>query len=278
MKSKKYEEFVEKFKPKKTTDDCYTPPAVYEAVKGWAVKEYGLEEKEIVRPFYLGGDYENFNYSDNTVVIDNPPFSILSKIMDFYTAKGIKFFLFAPHLTLFSSNRNKFLCYLICGTSIIYENGAKVSTSFITNLDNYIIRCVPDLMELITEAQKKSRNLPKYSYPKNIVTSTRLELATKAGMSFKLKRGECYFVRRLDTQKEMKKTIFGAGFLIPDYKADELKEIMKEAEKEITFGLSEREKEIIKNLGYAEIYKKISRAIAKSQEKKEVKNNGEIIE
>ena len=27
-----YEGFVEKFKPKKTTDDCYTPPAVYEAV------------------------------------------------------------------------------------------------------------------------------------------------------------------------------------------------------------------------------------------------------
>ena len=26
MKSKTYEEFVEKFKPKLTTDDCYTPP------------------------------------------------------------------------------------------------------------------------------------------------------------------------------------------------------------------------------------------------------------
>ena len=55
MKSKTYEEFVEKFKPKKTTDDCYTPPAVYEAVKDWAVKEYDIEGKEIVRPFYPGG-------------------------------------------------------------------------------------------------------------------------------------------------------------------------------------------------------------------------------
>ena len=27
-----YEGFVEKFKPKKTTDDCYTPPAVYDYV------------------------------------------------------------------------------------------------------------------------------------------------------------------------------------------------------------------------------------------------------
>lgn len=27
-----YEEFVEKFKPKLTTDDCYTPAKVYDAV------------------------------------------------------------------------------------------------------------------------------------------------------------------------------------------------------------------------------------------------------
>ena len=26
MKNESYEEYVEKFKPKKTTDDCYTPP------------------------------------------------------------------------------------------------------------------------------------------------------------------------------------------------------------------------------------------------------------
>lgn len=25
-----YEAFVDKFKPKKTTDDCYTPPDVYD--------------------------------------------------------------------------------------------------------------------------------------------------------------------------------------------------------------------------------------------------------
>ena len=38
-KSKTYEEFVEKFKPKKTTDDCYTPPTIYEIVKQWACNE-----------------------------------------------------------------------------------------------------------------------------------------------------------------------------------------------------------------------------------------------
>lgn len=35
-----YEEFVDKFKPKLTTDDCYTPENVYETVKAWAIKEY----------------------------------------------------------------------------------------------------------------------------------------------------------------------------------------------------------------------------------------------
>lgn len=55
MRGETYEEFVEKFKPKKTTDDCYTPPEIYEAVKEWACEEYGIDRKRIVRPFYLGG-------------------------------------------------------------------------------------------------------------------------------------------------------------------------------------------------------------------------------
>ncbi len=38
-KSKTYEEFVNKFEIKKTTDDCYTPPSIYQVVKDWAVKE-----------------------------------------------------------------------------------------------------------------------------------------------------------------------------------------------------------------------------------------------
>ena len=33
-----YGAFVEKFKPKKTTDDCYTPPEVYETIKDWACR------------------------------------------------------------------------------------------------------------------------------------------------------------------------------------------------------------------------------------------------
>ena len=52
----KYSEFVEKFKPKLTTDDCYTPPLVYEAVKDWACEEYGISPDSIVRPLLLLSD------------------------------------------------------------------------------------------------------------------------------------------------------------------------------------------------------------------------------
>ena len=64
-----YDAFVEKFKPKKTTDDCYTPPLVYEAVKDWACETYGIDPDTILRPFYPGGDYEHAEYPPGCVVL-----------------------------------------------------------------------------------------------------------------------------------------------------------------------------------------------------------------
>lgn len=73
-----YEGFVEKFKPKKTTDDCYPPPLVYDAVADWTAKEYGLDRADFVRPFYPGGDYEHFDYVGK-IVVDNRPFLFSGK-------------------------------------------------------------------------------------------------------------------------------------------------------------------------------------------------------
>ena len=83
-KGETYEQFTEKFIPKRTTDDCYTPPQVYEALLQWAVSHLHLEGRPVVRPFYPGGDYEHYPYPDGCVVIDNPPFSIYAKIVRFY--------------------------------------------------------------------------------------------------------------------------------------------------------------------------------------------------
>ena len=50
-----YEGFVEKFKPKKTTDDCYTPPAVYDYVLQYVADHCDIDGMTVVRPFFLCG-------------------------------------------------------------------------------------------------------------------------------------------------------------------------------------------------------------------------------
>ena len=78
-----YEGFVDKFEVKKTTDDCYTPKEVFQIVLDYVNEKCNLEGKEIIRPFFPGGDFESIDYQNNAVVIDNPPFSIITKICRF---------------------------------------------------------------------------------------------------------------------------------------------------------------------------------------------------
>ena len=53
--NEEYNEFLDKFEIKKTTDDCYTPEPVYNAVAEWVAEEYKVNQKDFVRPFYPGG-------------------------------------------------------------------------------------------------------------------------------------------------------------------------------------------------------------------------------
>ena len=250
-----YDEFVRKFEPKKTTDDCYTPPLVYEAVKNWAVKEYKLEGREIVRPFYPGGDFENYSYPENCVVIDNPPFSILQKIKAFFVEKGIDFFLFAQATTLFSRCSNG-VSYIEANAAVVYENGAAIATSFVTSLDEYFIRTAPELKRALDEAIKQTRKemskrqQPKYKYPCNVLCFNTLGKITD--VDFAVRREDCHFVRLLDSQKEAKKNIYGGGYLTTDTVAAQLQAAQLQAAQKATateWELSEREREIIEKLG-----------------------------
>ena len=137
-----YEEFTAKFEPKKTTDDCYTPPEVYGCVLDWAHREYGFDLAKVARPFYPGGDYEREEYPEGCTVVDNPPFSILSRIVKHYQERGVGFFLFAPTLTCMGI-RN--CCKVVVGAGVTYANGASVNTSFVTNLDAAQARSAPEL-------------------------------------------------------------------------------------------------------------------------------------
>ena len=260
-KSKTYEEFVEKFKPKKTTDDCMTPPLVYEAVKNWACAEYGIDPESIVRPFWPGGDYEHFEYPDGCVVLDNPPFSILSKICAFYLDRGIPFFLFAPSLTALSGQNTTRMNHIICDVAITYENGASVRTAFVTNYGSDIVaQTAPALGRAVQEAvdslkAEKPRSLPRYDYPDHVLTAAMMQRYAKYEIDFKVRRDECASLSKLDAQAEHGKAIFGGGLLLSSQKAAERAAAERAAAERAAayrWELSARERKIIAGLGKAD--------------------------
>ena len=246
-----YKAFVDKFKPKKTTDDCYTPANIYEAIKDWACKEYGIDPETIIRPFWPGGDYEREHYPEGCTVLDNPPFSILSQIVDMYTANGIRFFLFAPCLTNFTSGKMK-CSHIITAEAITYENGARVDTAFLTNLDTCFARTAPELTRRIKEEDEKNRKaqtreIPKYVYPDEVLTAAMLRYMAAHDTDFRVGFEDVYFIRELASQAEVGKAIFGGGVLLSRKAAAE----KAAAEKaDVTrWKLSPGEIEIIERLG-----------------------------
>lgn len=144
-----YDAFLAKFEAKKTTDDCYTPRGVYEAVADYVFAAYDLpDDTPIVRPFYPGGDYEHADYPEGCVVIDNPPFSLFAKIVDFYVANDIKFFIFCPALTAWQTiARRPGVTLVNTFVDVKYANGAIVRTSFATNLSPELRRTLLSLKE-----------------------------------------------------------------------------------------------------------------------------------
>ncbi len=267
--SSEYEAFVAKFKPKRTTDDCYTPPEIYDVVLKWVQARCPqIAGLKVVRPFYPGGDYTKEDYT-GAVVIDNPPFSILAEIKRFYHHHKIPYFLFAPALTLFTSVV-KGSNYIVVDAGITYANGANVRTGFVSNLfGSKAIILAPDLrqaIEGVDSGRQKVNSLPTYTYPKNVISAALLGKHVSAGVAMEIDRSEVSFIRKLDSQEASGKAIFGAGFLVSDEIAAELEGSFRKAKNErakiiggevdddgrILWKLSDREKLIIKLLGSPE--------------------------
>jgi hypothetical protein len=253
-----YQEFKDKFKPKKTTDDCYTPENVYDVIAGWVANEYGLNRDDFVRPFYPGESYQDREYPDSCVVVDNPPFSILAEIITWYATRGIRFFLFGPGLTIFSA-RNVDVTYICTGADITYANGAQVCTSFVTNLDTCRARTAPDLYQLIKfENDKNStkENPPKYEFPDCVITAAILQRWSKYGISYRLDKRDCVRISALDSMKEAGKAIYGGGYLLSEDAAAVRAEAEKQALEIAARGgvrtvwpISDRERRVADRLG-----------------------------
>lgn len=250
-----YQAFVDKFKHKLTTDDCYTPDNIYEVVRSWVFEHYGLSaDTPVVRPFWPGVDYQAEEYPDGCVVIDNPPFSILGEIETYYLDAGIPFFLFAHGTTIFKPVKR--LHYIIVGGDITFANGANININFVTSLGDYLIETAPDLYQRLKEANKANiretvKKLPKYAYPMEVVTAARCQYYAVHGTVYRVRPEEAHFVRKLDDQERAGKAIYGSGFLLSERAAAERAAAERAAAENASatvWALSEREREIIRKM------------------------------
>ena len=222
-----YDGFVEKFKPKRTTDDCMTPPEVYEAVASYVERRWGVARGDMVRPFWPGGDYETIDYPDGCCVVDNPPFSILGSIQRFYIGRGVQFFLFAPSLTCLSSKAVfDRVDHVICDAKVTYENGAVVRTSFITDLEPGVVaESCPELSAAVNAAVRRTKQpntTPKYSFPDCVLTAARMQWLAAHGERLVVRRGECCHVGTLDAMRAAGKSgIYGGAMLLSERAAAE---------------------------------------------------------
>ena len=252
-----YDEFVDKFKPKLTTDDCYTPPAVYDAVLNFVASIVDLKGKTIERPFVPGGDYEHYPYTERSVVVDNPPFSLLSKICRVYADRSIPFFIFAPSLTLFSA-ADCDLTYIVADAAIEYENGAVVATGFITNLiADLRVWCCPALRDAIAAAQPdEDKTLQGFVYPDNIITAAILQKITKRSVDWKVRKKSCEYIKQSDSAQEQGRQLYGGGFILSERAAAERAAAERAAAERAAatkLNISPREREIIARLDAQDI-------------------------
>ena len=254
-----YNAFLDKFEEKKTTDDCYTPDNIYEVVAEYVEKRYKVDRGDFVRPFYPGGDYQAQKYKKTDKVVDNPPFSIMAEIVDFYIDKGVKFFLFAPGLAALNYTNRGTVAAVCTYESITYENGADVTTSFITNMEpsEVMAMSAPELSAKLKttneENERKFRKqFPKYEYPDEVITGAKLGYISKYGQALTIKRNAAQFIRALDAQKESGGGIYGGALLLSEEQAAERAAAERAAAEVVvktTWELSQREREIVKGLG-----------------------------
>lgn len=168
-----YEEFVNKFKPKKTSDDCYTPANVKATVDKFVAERWNLDPSTFFDPFWPGGDYESEDYTGK-IVVANPPFSILSKIVKWFDTHNVPFFLYANGLTLGTTARNVVCTRYVVKSYVTFENGARIQMGFISNIGpqvNYM-ETWPELSDALKACKPKAAPKGKKKYPTAITAAT----------------------------------------------------------------------------------------------------------
>lgn len=238
-----------------STDECYTPPAVYDTVLDYAIKRYQLKGKHIVRPFIPGGDYQKYVYAKNDVVVDNPPFSMTTKITKWYIDHNIPFFLFINCLYGVSLSRGlhgKATVIVTDAPVSFYNKGSekRIKLGFVTNLEpkNIIIRGDVTLTNRLNGLVKK-KSFKRFHYPANFLKNNDILSALQRNVELKLTTDNCLFEDNLDYHKAQQVKVFGGGYLVNDKLYNEFKEsLTHDLAGTYCVTLSTREQKIIEQL------------------------------
>ena len=97
-----------------------------------------------------------------------------------------------------------------------------MNTSFLTSFEanTYRIKSAPELYAVVKAAndenlKQQKKQLPKYAYPPELVTSPGVAIYSRLGIDFVVPKSESYPVSRLDEQKERgDKAVYGKGYLV----------------------------------------------------------------
>lgn len=250
-----YDEWREKFETKLTTDDCYTPPPVFDALQEWVDRRLTpLAGRKIVRPFFPGGDYEHHDYPSGCIVIDNPPFSIYAQVVRFYLEHGIDFVLFGQSMTVRVTGAD--VTYIIAGACIEFENKASINISFVTNIAPNGERIIisPELRKALEKASDDYHHagavdLPKYKMPQELWTPATLKKIAKGDADVSFLKSELAEVRQVSALAALGKSLYGGGWLFSAAAAAAAAAAAIEAEKLIPLELSPEEQAIVASLG-----------------------------
>ena len=244
-----------------STDECYTPPAVYDTVLDYAVDRYNLQCKHIVRPFIPGGDYQKYVYVKNDVVVDNPPFSMTTKIANWYIDHNIPFFLFINGLygvSLSRGLRGK-ATVIVTNANVSFDNKGtekRIKLGFVTNLEpkNIILRGDATLTNRLNGLFKK-KSFNRYHYPENFLKNNDILSALQRNVELKFTTDNCLFEDNLDYHKahthgkSHRFDVFGGCYLVNDQLYNEFKESLKhDLPNTYCVTLSTREKNLIEKL------------------------------
>ena len=239
-----------------TSDECYTSPEVYDTMLKYAVERYNLKGKHIVRPFVPSGNYQQYVYDKNDVVIDNPPFSMTTEITKWYIKHDIPFFLFINGLYAVSLSRGLHGKATVIATNAnvsFYHkpNNKTIKLGFVTNLEpkNIIIRGDATLTNKLNSLTTK-KTLNKFKYPENLIKNSDILAAIHRGVELELTTNNCLFEDNLDYNKEHKlNAVHGGCYLVDDNVYNEYKAAIEKVPPYTHHVmLSERENGIIEKL------------------------------